>query len=848
MFARINFELLFKESSCPSALLGHDFTFVAANQAFLQTVGWSAENVSGRTIFSVFSADLSSAAEHSQRLYESCQHVLAEKKPQTVVLSACSNESPESGDECWRVDHTPIFDENGEVRHILQRISILTELQLLRQTLRKEQAVGSTGKTPEADSSEQAIASRNGGPEWFAGQSHILRLFKQAPGFVCFLRGPQHVFELANDACHQLLGREALIGKPVLEALPELAGQGFAQLLDQVYRSGKPYVGHGARVLLRRGGCDSTDEVFIDFVYQPITSADGTVSGILVQGNDVTEHYRIQEELDRYRMELEDLVLERTQALEESEAALRHAQKMEAVGRLTGGVAHDFNNLLQVIGGNLQLMQRDIDDPDALLCRLAAAQASVDRGARLASQLLAFARRQPLEPVVIGLGVLLQDMDELLRRVLGETVELVTHISPTLWNTFADPSQVENVILNLAINARDAMAGRGRLVVEAANIHLQQGDARLGEDIAAGEYVMLSVIDTGVGMASEVREQAFEPFFTTKPEGQGTGLGLSMVYGFVKQSGGQISLSSESGRGTMIRIYLPRALEAEPKELPQLGGVVEGGDEAVLVVEDDADVRRTTIAMLTGLGYRVLEAADADSALTMIEDGHAVDLLFTDVIMPGSLSSIELARRAKLVLPDLQVLFTSGYTDDALIRDGRLDRDVSLLSKPFHHDDLARRIRHLFRGARQAQELAATVSPVESAPPEPQPESSLRILIVEDEEFVREALQELLVDTGREIVVTGTAEEAQQLLDKHRFDVLFTDVSLPGRSGIELATTAVEQLPDLKIIIASGYGRELPVPVGEALADAIFLPKPYDIEEIEQAIGEIERTGRMATH
>jgi signal transduction histidine kinase len=453
--------------------------------------------------------------------------------------------------------------------------------------------------------------------------------------------------------------------------------------------------------------------------------------------------------------------------------------------------------------------------------------------------LLAFARRQPLEPVVIKLDTLLQDMEELLRRVLGETVELVTHISPALWNTFADPGQVENVILNLAINARDAMSGNGRLTIEAVNACLHEDEAGLDQVAGAGEYVMLTVSDTGIGMASEVREQAFEPFFTTKPEGQGTGLGLSMVYGFVKQSGGQIALSSESGQGTEIRIYLPRALEAEAAESQRLSGPVEGGNETILVVEDDPDVRCTTIDMLTGLGYRVLEASDASSALALVQEGHAVDLLFTDVIMPGSLDSTDLARRAKLILPDLIVLFTSGYTDDALVRGGRLDQGVSLLSKPFHHDDLARKIRHLFRNRQQAAMIRGAAQAAEPAPPKPAAAPRLRILIVEDEEFIREALQELLADTGHEIAVAGTAEEAQEMLAQRRFDILFTDVSLPGKSGIELATAAVGQLPDLKVIIASGYGKELPTPIGEALADSIFLPKPYDIGEIEQAIAQI---------
>ncbi len=356
---------------------------------------------------------------------------------------------------------------------------------------------------------------------------------------------------------------------------------------------------------------------------------------------------------------------------ERVEEALRHAQKMEAIGKLTGGVAHDFNNLLQVIAGNLQLLARDIAGHEAGERRLRNALAGVTRGSKLASQLLAFGRRQPMRPKVVNLGRFIREMDDMLRRALGEEIEIETVISGGLWNTMVDPSQVENALLNLAINARDAMRGRGKLTIEAGNASLDAVYAAAHPDVRPGQYVMLAVTDTGSGMSGEVIEHAFEPFFTTKPEGQGTGLGLSMVWGVVKQSEGHIKIYSELGEGTTIRIYLPRSRQEEDRTPETETAPAVGGTETILVVEDDEDVRNTVVDMLTDLGYRVLKARDAQSGWAIIESGVPIDLLFTDVVMPGPLRSPELARKARERLPDIAVLFTSGYTENAIVHGGR---------------------------------------------------------------------------------------------------------------------------------------------------------------------------------
>jgi signal transduction histidine kinase/DNA-binding response OmpR family regulator len=383
------------------------------------------------------------------------------------------------------------------------------------------------------------------------------------------------------------------------------------------------------------------------------------------------------------------------------EQVLRQSQKMEAVGKLTGGVAHDFNNLLQVIGGNLQLLTKDVAGNEKAEQRLRNALAGVSRGSKLAAQLLAFGRRQALAPKVVNLGRFVRGLDDLLRRALGDGVEIETVISGGLWNTFVDPSQVENAILNLAINARDAMRAHGRLTIEAGNASLTDEYTAGRGDVTSGQYVMLSVTDTGCGMTPDIVEQVFEPFFTTKPEGQGTGLGLSMVYGFVKQSGGHIKIYSEPGEGTTIRLYLPRAPGAEDVAADSDAGPIAGGTETVLVVEDDDEVRTTVVELLTDLGYGVLKARDAQSALAIIESGSAVDVLFTDVVMPGPVRSPELARQARVRLPKVAVLFTSGYTDDAIVHGGRLDQGIDLLSKPYTREALARKIRQVLRNQQQ---------------------------------------------------------------------------------------------------------------------------------------------------
>jgi PAS domain S-box-containing protein len=433
--------------------------------------------------------------------------------------------------------------------------------------------------------------------------------------------------------------------------------------------------------------------------------------GAVHQGDGYTANAFIRDISER--KEAQRLEAERLRSLEETRRALQHAQKLEAVGKLTGGVAHDFNNVLQIIAGNLQLLQMVFGDEGRAAKRVESALSAVERGSKLSSQLLAFARRQPLQPVAVNLRRMMDDMGDLLRQALGASIAIETSADDALWNTLVDPNQLENVILNLVFNARDAMDGTGKLTIELANAVLDEQRAAAHPDLTAGEYVVLAISDTGAGMTPEVMEQAFEPFFSTKAEGRGTGLGLSMAYGFVKQSGGHIQIESEVGKGTTLRIYLPRSRDAEQVMRADSEGTVSGGTETILVAEDDAEVQATVVAMLTDLGYRVIKADDGESALDAARgaaaSGQAIDLLFTDVVMPGELRGPELAKAVREIMPGIKVLFTSGYTRNAMGAGGRLDPEINLLSKPYRQEQLARKIRQLL--SRKAEDFGPLIFP-----------------------------------------------------------------------------------------------------------------------------------------
>jgi PAS domain S-box-containing protein len=562
---------------------------------------------------------------------------------------------------------------------------------------------------------------------------------------------------------------------------------------------------------------------------------EGTAGGYRLVGviYDISAAKAAERELRELNETLEARVQSEIEERLGAQAALRQSQKMEAVGQLTGGVAHDFNNVLQVIGGNLQLLTGDVAGNLRAEQRLQTATAAVARGSRLASQLLAFGRRQPLAPKVINLGRLIRGVDDMLRRALGEGVEIETIISGGLWNTLVDVVQVENALLNLAINARDAMDGQGKLTIEVGNAFLDDGYASRHAQVDPGQYVVIAVTDTGCGIPAEIIEQVFEPFFTTKPEGQGTGLGLSMVYGFVKQSGGHVKIYSESGQGTTVRIYLPRTRELEDVEVDTEAGPITGGTETVLVVEDDEQVRGTVIDLISELGYRVLKAKDVQSALAVLETGISIDLIFTDVVMPGQVRSTELARQARERLPNTAVLFTSGYTENSIVHGGRLDEGVELLSKPYTREALAQKIRQVLRkrglpASPGAGQQAAATEPTASP-------TRMRVLLVEDELMIRLSTVDILEKLGHAVAEAANATQALDLLKKGTFDVIIADVSLPGMRGDELAARAISLQPQLRVIFATGYGLP-PTGAQDALRRAVTLQKPYGEHNIVDAL------------
>jgi PAS domain S-box-containing protein len=376
------------------------------------------------------------------------------------------------------------------------------------------------------------------------------------------------------------------------------------------------------------------------------------------------------------------------------EEQLRQSQRLEAIGQMTGGVAHDFNNLLTVILGNAEILEDRLES-EPLLRRLAGlTRTAAERAAELTSRLLAFSRRQPLNPRAVDIDVLLSELRPLLRRAMGEAIELKTVCARGLWHALVDAAQLESALLNLAVNARDAMPNGGRLTIEASNVDVDDTEIDIDQEMAPGRYVLVAVADNGVGMDEATRLRAFDPFFTTKDVGKGSGLGLSMVYGFVKQSDGHVRIYSEPGQGTVVKLYLPMSREAEQGvERPSVVAESPGGTERILVVEDDDMVREQVIAHLRALGYDVLSARDGIEAIEALRRTPDVRLLFTDMVMPRGINGRELAEEALRLQPDLAVLYTSGYTEDAIIHRGRLDQGVNLLNKPYRRQDLAVKVR-----------------------------------------------------------------------------------------------------------------------------------------------------------
>lgn len=729
------------------------------------------------------------------------------------------------------VDYSPVQDEHG------QPIGVLAIV---------------------VETTERLLAERTRAEDY----KRLAQLFEQAPSFMAVLRGPEHRFELANPAYRRLVGHREVVGHPLGEVLPDAVAQGYLSLLHSVFESGEAYSARGAPYAMQPFPGGPITQRALDFVYQPIKNELGEVSGIFVEGIDVTERARAEArrealvaltdhirdaeqpeqvgsmatqtlgralnasragyaqivgDVDLLRIEsdwtaegveslvgelrlldfgtfldslrqgeivriddvsldartsasadklaekharafvnvpiieqgrlvavlfvnsaevrrwdeadvafirefaervrtaeqrlhselalreanetLEQRVDQRTRELMETEAALRQSQKMEAVGQLTGGLAHDFNNLLTGISGSLELMKMRMNQgrPADLERYVAIAQNAATRAASLTHRLLAFSRRQTLAPKPTDIKQLVSGLEELIQRTVGPAITIETVNAAGLWPSLIDASQLENSILNLCLNARDAMPDGGKITLETGNRWMDLRTAR-ERGLEAGQYVSLCVTDTGTGMPADVVAKAFDPFFTTKPIGLGTGLGLSMIYGFAQQSGGAVHIYSEVGKGTTVCIYLPRYLG----ESDQVDDLLPPDDaprslrgETVLVVDDEPTVRVLVTEVLGDLGYCPLEAEDGAQGLRILNTDTRVDLLVTDVGLPGGMNGRQLADAARVQRPDLKVLFITGYAENAVLSHGHLDPGMHVLTKPFSMDDLAGRIRDL---------------------------------------------------------------------------------------------------------------------------------------------------------
>lgn len=480
--------------------------------------------------------------------------------------------------------------------------------------------------------------------------------------------GPDHVFTYISDRAGAFgMDREALIGK----RRPDAAIDQDAEV--QKWRDHMATLDrHEPFRKFEYRGRDSAGRLhYFSVNGQPVFAEDGRFMGYRGSATDLTSQH-------------------------ETEERLRQSQKMDAIGQLTGGVAHDFNNVLTVITGTIEIIQEGLADKPQLAAIAQLIDDAASRGAEITSQLLTFARRQPLEPREIDVNGLVVETAKLLRPILGEHVEIVTRLADDAWLAMADPSQLSSAIVNLAVNARDAMPDGGRLTLETANRELASTGNGDGD---AGSYVMVAVADTGHGIPADIRDRVFEPFFTTKGLGRGTGLGLSMVYGFAKQSGGTVAIESEEGRGTVMRLFLPRSAgEAVARTGPVAAPAPARGHETILVVEDDPLVQGYVIAQLGSLGYRTLTASDGATALALVDQGASFDLLFTDIIMPGGMNGRELAEAVRLRRPGVRVLYTSGYTDNTIVHEGHLDPGVALLRKPYRKADLSQKIREMLAG------------------------------------------------------------------------------------------------------------------------------------------------------
>jgi len=685
-----DFQRVFEAGPGRYLLVSRDLRIVAISDVLCRALGRGADQFVGRPMLDCFPPDPTDPENDAMReLEESLRRVIATGVQDLMTIRKYDVAGPggETLERYWSPKNTPILDAGGRVAWVLHQSDDVTDY------VRMQRSGESAGRIAE----EQAALIRelNARNEALARQASAnLRLEEARRQAVDAQEMSEIRFRNLADSLpgvvHRTLqkpdgsrrnvfisaGVERLLGVPASEFM---AGRAF--LADFMHEEDKKY---RTAALARALEAGETAEIEVRMVPRE--------GGGLRWWRLHTTPTR----LDDGDVQWDGFAIDVTER-KAAEQKLQQALKLDAIGQLTGGVAHDFNNLLSVILSNAEILSEELQSDARLGPLVEMTLQAAQRGAELTNGLLAFARRQPLEPRAMNVNRLLTGMDRLLRRTLGADVDLEFVQGAGLWQALVDPAQLEASVLNLALNARDAMPSGGRITIETGNAFIDTDYAAQHDEVTPGQYVMVCVTDTGAGMAPSVVARAFEPFFTTKTPGKGTGLGLAMVYGFVKQSRGHIKIYSEPGQGTAVKIYLPRVApnEAATGEFTQPEAKLARGTETILLVEDDPLVRENAERLLRSLGYTVIVAERATVALPMIERGDAFDLLFTDVVMPGGMSGKELAERARALRPDVKILFTSGYTENAIVHQGRLDPGVNLIRKPYGRRELATRIRQV---------------------------------------------------------------------------------------------------------------------------------------------------------
>ncbi|MDN4634000.1 PAS domain-containing protein [Sphingomonas sp. PsM26] len=662
---------LFDGSPNPYLVLDRDLNIAGANRAYLNSVKRELPEILGRWAWDAFPSD----AETVRQAVDSFERVKATGRPDTMALLRFDVPRPDAqggGMErrFWSITHVPVFDAGGKVTLILQHPIDVTELERLREAVDTEsrgmelypEQTGIFERAQHVYAENQKLAT-----EIAKRTADRNRLWEMSADII-LIAGFDGTMEAVNPAWTEVLGwrEEELVGR---------------SLLDLIHPDDLTHTLEGTAGILQGAALRNFENRYRnrDGSYRTLSWTAGPGDGRIVAiGRDVTEE------------------LLRASALAKAEEQLRQSQKMEAVGQLTGGLAHDFNNLLTAVTGGLELLGHRVaaGQYDKLDRYMSMALTGAQRAAALTQRLLAFSRRQTLAPVATDTDRLVAGMSEIIDRTLGPSIELHFAATAGLWPVLVDAPQLENALLNLCINARDAMPDGGRLTIETSNKTLD-ARAAAAQDLPEGDYVSLCVTDTGTGMSSDIIERVFDPFFTTKPLGEGTGLGLSMIYGFVRQSGGQVRIYSEVGQGTTMCLYLPRLVGthdlSQLEQAPAARHRAEQG-QTVLLVEDEAAIRELVSEILGDAGYRVLTASNGPLGVALLQSDERIDLLVTDVGLPGGLNGRQVADAGRVTRPGLRVLFVTGYAANAAVGAGHLDEGMSVLTKPFNVLELERRV------------------------------------------------------------------------------------------------------------------------------------------------------------